>query len=361
MGRTAVKDKLMSTLFLASRDKVITILKGGKVALTTDLWTSPNKLAFIGITVSLLNDKFEPTEAIIGFKQMLGEHSGINIGNTFFYTIKLFELQERMLSITTDNANSNETFIDYIVHLTKNNSQPLDKDMWIRCFAHVLNICLRDLVSSIRASPQRIKKFKNILKLYGLNNEEYEEEEIVFAEGSVISNDLLPILDCKTRWSSAFYFVKRAVKLRRAIDEIAKDADLRRNEMENEEWYILSEVLEFLEEFATIPKYIEGSGYPTLSLVVPMYNRLLTILEDVSQSRHRSIKHPLIVMAATAGLKKLSSYYDKASPIVMAATFLDPRLKIQYFIDNGWDCGGESRDAFQPLDENLITGRVMPA
>ncbi|XP_032779204.2 zinc finger BED domain-containing protein DAYSLEEPER [Daphnia magna] len=45
----------------------------------------------------------------------------------------------------------------------------------------------------------------------------------------------------------------------------------------------------------------------------------------------------------------------------MAATFLDPRLKMQYFIDNGWDCGGESRDAFQPLDENLITGRVMPA
>ncbi|KAI9565339.1 hypothetical protein GHT06_009131 [Daphnia sinensis] len=95
MGRIAVKDKLMST-FLASRDKVITILKGGKVALTTDLWTSPNKLAFMAITAFLLSDKFEPIEAIIGFKQMLGEHSGINIANTFFDTIKLFELQERV-------------------------------------------------------------------------------------------------------------------------------------------------------------------------------------------------------------------------------------------------------------------------
>ncbi|KAI9557257.1 hypothetical protein GHT06_017080 [Daphnia sinensis] len=220
---------------------------------------------------------------------------------------------------------------------------------------------LRDLVTSIRASSQRIKKFKTILKIYGLNNEEYDEEEIVFAEGSIITNDLLPILDYKMRWSSAFYFVKRAVKLRRTIDEIAKDADLRRNETENEDWDILSEVLEFLEEFATITKYIEGSGYPTLSLVVPMYNRLLTILEDVFQCRHRSIQHPLIVSAAVAGLEKLSSYYDKASPIVMAATFLNPRLKMEYIVDNGWDCGGESQDAFQPLDENLITSRVRPA
>ncbi|KZS13488.1 Uncharacterized protein APZ42_021371 [Daphnia magna] len=44
----------------------------------------------------------------------------------------------------------------------------------------------------------------------------------------------------------------------------------------------------------------------------------------------------------------------------MEAPFLDFRLKMQYFIDNGWDCWGESRDAFQLLDENLITSRVMP-
>ncbi|KAK4006654.1 hypothetical protein OUZ56_011812 [Daphnia magna] len=172
----------MST-FLASRDKVITILKEGKVALTTGLWTSPNKLAFLEITVSLLNDKFEPIEAIIGFKQMLGEHSGINTGNIFFDTIKLFELQERT---------------------SKNRSQPFDKDMWIRWFPHVMNICVHKMLEIISGLLQKLR-----------------------------DNDPLPILDCKTRWSSAFYFVKRAVKLRRAIDEIAKDTDLRRNEMEN--------------------------------------------------------------------------------------------------------------------------------
>ena len=94
---------------------------------------------------------------------------------------------------------------------------------------------------------------------------------------------------------------------------------------------------------------------------VVMYNRLLMILEGVSQRRHDLITHNLIVRGATAGLEKLSSYYDKSFPIVMAATFIDSRLKMQYFIDNGWNCGGETRDAFQSTDEDLIASRVRPA
>jgi hypothetical protein len=84
------------------------------------------------------------------------------------------------------------------------------------------------------------------------------------------------------------------------------------------------------------------------------------ILEDVSQRRHE-FTHNLIVRGAAAGLEKLSSYYHKASLIVMAATFMDPRLKMQYFIDNGWNCWGETRDAFESTDEDLIASRVRPA
>lgn len=120
-----------------------------------------------------------------------------------------------------------------------------------------------------------------------------------------------------------------------AIDEIAKDKDLRKSKLNKEDWRILHQVLDLLEEFAVITRYIEGSGYPTLFLVVSMYNRLLVILEDVPKNRHESITQPSIVEGASAGLEILSFYYDKTSPIVMAVTFMDPRLKMQYFIDNG--------------------------
>ena len=60
-----------------------------------------------------------------------------------FKCILMFCFCSQMLAITTDNASSNETFIDHIVHLTKNNSRPFEKERWIRCFAHVINLCVR--------------------------------------------------------------------------------------------------------------------------------------------------------------------------------------------------------------------------
>jgi hypothetical protein len=50
----------------------------------------------MGITVSLLTKQFKPIDAIIGFKQIIGERSGSNFGDTFFETIKSFELQEQV-------------------------------------------------------------------------------------------------------------------------------------------------------------------------------------------------------------------------------------------------------------------------
>jgi hypothetical protein len=45
----------------------------------------------------------------------------------------------------------------------------------------------------------------------------------------------------------------------------------------------------------------------------------------------------------------------------MAAAFMDPRVKIMYFLKNGWDFGGAIMDAFQGTGENLISGKVRPA
>lgn len=191
------------------------------------------------------------------------------------------------------------------------------------------------------------------------NDLEYEEEELLVLEkGTIISSsDLLPIMDCPARWSSTYFFLKRAIKLRPALDEMAKDDDLGKKELDDEDWLVLKEVYYFLEEFALITTYVEGSAYPTLSLVVPMYNQLLTHLEDVSLDKH---KHALVVKGAAAGLEELSAYYDKASPVMMTATYLDPRCKMKYFINHGWNAGGRVESGMNGT-EDLIATKVKPA
>ncbi|KAI9560793.1 hypothetical protein GHT06_011745 [Daphnia sinensis] len=370
LSGTALKDLLMQT-YMKTRQEVIDRLSENSVALTADVWISPNNVAFMVTGVAIWNEKIKPINIIIGFKHVMGEHSGVNFAESFYDTVTFYQLNDNMLSITTDDATSSETFIDHIAYLSINTSRPFKKDYWFRCFIHVINLCvkcavevmfellqkLRNLIVQIRASPQRIQKFKTIANECRLENLDYEEDEIFCFEGAIIPDDLLPVLDCPKRWSSTYFFLKRGLKLRPALDKIAEDKELCKNSLDEREWLSFQQMFSFLEEFTLVTTYIEANQHPTVSLVVPMCNRLLNLLEETSQEPSN---HPLLVKGAAAGLLKLSAYYDKASPVVMAATFMDPRCKMQYFIDNGWSCGGETVDAFDGIEENLITSRVKP-
>jgi len=91
----AVKDRLMK-IFINARNEVIKRLSNEKVALTTDLLTSLNNIAFMGITLSLFTEKFKPVDLVIGFKQVLGEYSGSNIAKHFYDHLTLFEVQNNV-------------------------------------------------------------------------------------------------------------------------------------------------------------------------------------------------------------------------------------------------------------------------
>ncbi|XP_045029823.1 uncharacterized protein LOC123472419 [Daphnia magna] len=175
-----------------------------------------------------------------------------------------------------------------------------------------------------------------------LNNSklQYEEEEVLLStlNGVVITGDLLPILDDQTRWSSTYYFLKRSLRLKNAINEIAKDWDLRKNELQPGEWEIVKEIFEFFKSFAIITTYIEATKYPTLFLVVHMY-KSFWISSKKCQRTEENIS--LIQEGAQAGLKKLSSYYEKSSPLVKTATFMDARCRMNYFLVNDWNVGAE--------------------
>lgn len=73
-----------------------------------------------------------------------------------------------MLAITTDKATSDQTFIDHIIQWTKDTSRPFNKDSWIRCFAHIINLCVKCALENMFALLQKVKKkiIINVFKLF---------------------------------------------------------------------------------------------------------------------------------------------------------------------------------------------------
>lgn len=101
LGATAVKDRLMRT-YVKMRHLVIEKLSESNVALTTDLWTSPNNIAFMGITVAMWTESFRPMEVIIGFKELTGEHSGANLASNFYDTVMFYKVNDKVNLLSSE-------------------------------------------------------------------------------------------------------------------------------------------------------------------------------------------------------------------------------------------------------------------
>lgn len=137
---------------------------------------------------------------------------------------------------------------------------------------------------------------------------------------------------------------------------------------------LLEEIYDFLQPFAVATRHMEGCRYPTLSTVIPLYNKLLDLVEDWAADENKSM---ITRKAADNAREKMTEYYDKLTEIYTVATALDPRLKLAYFQDNGWgaqndpDIGGAEDEAHGAAAEvgtsggaggrTLMDTRIKPA
>jgi hypothetical protein len=75
--------------------------------------------------------------------------------------------------------------------------------------------------------------------------------------------------------------LERALEIRTGLDAMTGiKRFLRQHELSNEDWHVIKEVTKFLEPFASVTQEIKGSKYPTLNVVIPLYNSLIDHIED---------------------------------------------------------------------------------
>ena len=88
-----------------------------------------------------------------------------------------------------------------------------------------------------------------------------------------------------------------------------------------------------------------SSSYPTLSMVIPLYNALIDHTEDYADKDEDSF----IKTAATKSQAKLLEYYNKTNDACIIVTILDSRLKMDYYNDETWN-----DDQKKEIHEKLI-------
>ena len=246
-SRFALKDSIISE-FNIRRSHIISFIKNipGYCSFTTDIWSSINNDAFIGVTIHYITNEWELKHFTLEVFKITGSHTGSAIYEFLSNLLEEFDIKKKIISITTDNGSN----IVAACNLLKNDFDSysdMPNFVHCRCICHILNLAVN---VGIKEEENLIKKLRKIVKHIRKTQSCLEElKRLAIASNKGFKR---PILDVKTRWNSTFYMIQRALELQddlytvKSLNKSISDIWLTQNEWKKIKvsiYYILSDLL----------------------------------------------------------------------------------------------------------------------
>lgn len=363
-----VRSDLMDTFnekFTELKEKLKSV--PGKMSITMDGWTSRNILPFLAIRAHWLDDQWEYQSQLLDFCHIEGSHSGANFRDIFAKALQSLGVPlDKIVSITVDNASSNDTFFDELEDVF----DILGDDQHIRCLAHIINLAAQDVLKSLKScktatntdeeQPDEDLLAEEVLDDIDLDQEidcDSDDDEPIrdYSENTVLKlrtlvrkirksvqmrqklnklckiysvKYLVPILDVKTRWNSTYDMILRAEHLRTPLRVLCSgEKTLASLHITDQQWFDMLEIKHLLQKFHRATQLVSMERHSTIHAYLPTLDWLIVSLKSI-------VRGPTgLINAAKAGLEKLQKYNEiiQASKIPFIATFLNPAMKLNYF------------------------------
>ena len=233
-----------------------------KISLTLDCWTSPNGLAFLGVTGHYIDAQWTPRELVLDFLPLHGAHTGENLRKALVGVCDRAGILPKLLCVTSDNAsNMDKLFVEFEDACKDRGIVFNKKEQHVRCILHVLNLSVQTLLRELKAealsdgadldsdAAAQYGQLSCIAKLRSViikirNSPQRRHEFRGQCEGCHVSKKEL-LLDVRTRWGSTHAMLERAYELRQPLSKMALlNPDL--PELSDEEWNIVEVTIQLL-------------------------------------------------------------------------------------------------------------------
>ncbi|KIJ35090.1 hypothetical protein M422DRAFT_181119 [Sphaerobolus stellatus SS14] len=150
---TTVKRRVMKLGEMTMDDlkKFIADLES-KVSLSLDAWSSGNGFAFMGIVMHYVSNDWSLKEVLIDFRELIGEHSGVNMAAAVYQTIDILGLKGQIQSIVSDNSANNDTMMEELERLFEADGIEFNAIYARgRCLPHTVHLAALKLLEGIGA------------------------------------------------------------------------------------------------------------------------------------------------------------------------------------------------------------------
>jgi hypothetical protein len=185
-----------------------------RVCLTTDMWTSCQRISYICVTAHFIDNNWTLHKKILSFCQVTS-HTGEAICAALDKFLNSWGLN-RVLCLTVDNASANDVGVDRLKRrlLSRGHLVMDGKYLHMRCCAHVLNLVVKDGLKDIDDFVSRICHAVWYARSSALRLDAFKEsiDENLEYKGLVC-------LDVETYWNSTYLMLVGALKHKETFEE----------------------------------------------------------------------------------------------------------------------------------------------
>lgn len=323
-------------MFVEERLKLKSFLKTNskRICLTTDTWTSIQRINYMCLTCHFIDNDWKLNRRILNFCP-ISSHKGEAIGKAIEKCLLEWGI-ENVMTVTVDNASSNDVAVCYLKKRINNWKGSVLKGEYlhVRCVAHIMNLVVNDglklsndsvcrvrnAVRYVRQSPSRLQKFKSCVEM-----EKIESKSLL-------------CLDVPTRWNSTYMMLDAAIKFQKAFERFEEhdpffsselnQVDGREGKPRDEDWEKVKSLTELLENFYDLTKNVSGSLYVTSNVYFHEISNISCLLKEWCTSDNFDFSDMAMKMK-----EKCDKYWGKAEKLnilIFIPIVLDPRYKFEY-------------------------------
>jgi hypothetical protein len=325
-------------IYVVEKEKLKKALKDQHVCLTTDTWTSIQNINYMCLTTHWIDEGWNLNKRIQNFCQV-SNHKGKTISQAIESCLLEWGI-DNILTVTVDNARSNNLTIKYLKRVTSNwATNILSNDfMHVRCRAHIVNLII---CAGLKDIDDSVVKIRNAVRFVGSS----PSRQLVFnqcAERLKIGSKKSVCLDVATRWNSTYMMLDAADKFDVVfmrleetdprylsyfeVDSKGKQKNLGPPALED--WEKARFFVKFLKLFYTITLKFSGSLYVTSN---SFFHELIFMHTSISQLyRSEDVYVRKMAKNMIAKYKKYWGDQDTQNFLLYVAVVLDQRFKLKY-------------------------------
>ncbi|WOL11353.1 zinc finger BED domain-containing protein RICESLEEPER 2-like [Canna indica] len=297
------------------KSKIIEALESnmGRVAITTDMWTSDHQMkGYMAVTTHYIDDEWRLQNRLIRFCYVPAPHTKEVITDVLMDCFLKWNIDRKLSTLTVDNCSVNDSVIQLLKDRISPTTMILEGEFFhMRCGAHILNLIVKDGLDIIGSAINNIR------------------ESVVYWTATPKRQERKLSQDVKTRWNSTYLMLVSALPYKDVFTRLKTREPKYKNLPSDYEWKMAKEVCDKLKIFHDVTELFSGREYSTANIYFPKVCEIKMALKEWINGDNQTFS-----LMATKMMDKFEKYWKVIHGVMGVAALLDPRYKmdlIEYY------------------------------